>query len=75
MTVLELVHQVARAAGVAITAAHAEHIIWAETGYPCFWPNRDKSPEENFRMQVREYFDRIRPVKKGRGQRRSRRNR
>ena len=34
-----------------------ENIIWSHTGYPCFWPNKDKTPEENFRAQLQEYFE------------------
>lgn len=33
-----------------------ENIIWSHTGYPCFWPDQSKTPEENFRMQLKEYF-------------------
>ena len=75
MTALELVNEEARRVGVTMTDDYAEHIIWSETGFPCFWPDRTKTPEENFRIQVREFFSRLRPVKKGRGQRRNRRNR
>ena len=74
-TILDVVMLEARRVGVTVTEDYAEHIIWSETGYPCFWPDRSKTPEENFRIQVREYFDRLRPAKRGRGQRRSRRNR
>ncbi len=75
MTAGDLVVQMAAAAGIRVDADDVEHIIWSETGFPCFWPDRSVTPEENFRRQLREYFTRLRPVKKGRGQRRNRRNR
>jgi hypothetical protein len=34
-----------------------EHIIWEHTGYPEFWPDGSKTPEENFRMQLQEFKD------------------
>lgn len=33
-----------------------ENIVWSHTGYPCFWPDREKTPEENFRKQLQDYF-------------------
>ena len=29
-------------------------IIWGHTGYPCFWPDDTKTPEEHFRTQLAE---------------------
>lgn len=72
----EIVRRAAARVGIAgLTAGDIEHVIWSETGYPCFWPRPEKSPQENFLAQVDEFFARLRPVKKGRGQRRNRRNR
>lgn len=33
---------------------YLEHLIWSHTGYPCFWPNKNISAEENFRNQLLE---------------------
>lgn len=43
-------------AWLAAINAEIEHVIWSKTGYPCFWPDASKSPEENFRAQLAEYF-------------------
>ena len=39
-----------------------EHIIWGKTGYPGFWPNKDITPEENFRNQLSELQEAVKIV-------------
>jgi hypothetical protein len=34
-----------------------EYIIWEHTGFPEFWPDSSKTPEDNLRMQLQEYKD------------------
>ena len=34
-----------------------EYILFEKTGFPCFWPDPRKTPEENLRIQVREFFE------------------
>lgn len=29
-------------------------IIWGETGFPEFWPDKSLTPEQNFRLQLAE---------------------
>ena len=38
-----------------------EHIIWSETGFPCFWkiPEDGNTPEECFRKQLMDLKRRI----------------
>lgn len=40
-----------------IPAGEVEAIVWEETGYPFFWPDDKKTPEESFRGQLREFFE------------------
>lgn len=40
----------------ALSDAQVEHIIWAQTGYPGFWPRRHKTPLQNFQKQVYDFF-------------------
>lgn len=56
-TIQDLVKEECRKVGVTITDEALEHVIWEETGYPCFWPDPDKTPEENMRTQVREWAE------------------
>jgi hypothetical protein len=46
-------HQIAREYFPDVTEEELDAIIWGETGYPYFWPDETKTPEENFRMQLR----------------------
>jgi hypothetical protein len=55
MTVYELIIEECLKEGIHINESDIEHILWAETGYPCFWPDGTKTPEENLRMQVSEW--------------------
>ena len=32
-----------------------DYILWQETGFPCYWPDRTKTPEENCRVQLRAF--------------------
>lgn len=32
-----------------------EDIIWNHTGYPCFWPDKNITPEENLKKQILEW--------------------
>ena len=42
--------------------AELEHIIWGKTGFPGFWPNKDLTPEENFRNQLKELQEAVKIV-------------
>lgn len=58
---------------LALDDAERDHVLWNETGWPAFWTGE---PEACLRRQLREAFARRTPkVKRGRGQRRNRRNR
>lgn len=48
--------------GIAITGDDADHIAWSHTGYPCFWPRRDKTPLQNFQKQLYDFFKHARVV-------------
>lgn len=41
--------------GPGYSDAVLDAILWEETGFPCYWPDRDKTPEENCRQQLREF--------------------
>lgn len=30
-------------------------VLWEYTGFPCYWPDCTKSPEENCRIQLRDF--------------------
>lgn len=32
-----------------------ESILWERTGFPCFWPDGDKTPEDNCREQLAQF--------------------
>lgn len=32
-----------------------EFLVWNRTGFPSLWPDADKTPEENFRSQLRKF--------------------
>lgn len=55
-TVLEVIHEEAAKAGRSVADGEAEYVLWEFTGYPCFWPDAAKTPEENLRAQLAEYF-------------------
>lgn len=55
-TIGDVVRSEAVASGRVVADDQIEHIVWEFTGYPCFWPDSAKTPEENFRAQLREYF-------------------
>lgn len=55
-TVLSVVREEAAKFGREVTDDHAEYVLWEFTGYPCFWPDAAKTPEENLRAQLAEYF-------------------
>jgi len=54
-TVGEVVREECLKAGVTLKDADVEYVLWEKTGYPCFWPDSTKTPEENLRMQVKEW--------------------
>jgi len=56
-TVGDVVKDECLKAGVTIQDDQVEHVLWTGTGYPCFWPDAAKTPEENLRMQVREWAE------------------
>lgn len=60
MTVADVVREVAAEFGRTLTDDQLEYVLWEETGYPCFWPDSTKTPEENLRAQVREFFQKER---------------
>ena len=55
-TVLDVMREEAAKCGKTVDKKDAEWILWEQTGYPCFWPDREKTPEENLRMQLHEFF-------------------
>jgi hypothetical protein len=56
MTVYEVVLEEAAKFNLKPAEDEIEDIVWSHTGYPSFWPDQSKTPEENFRMQLQEYF-------------------
>lgn len=44
--------------GITVNARKADYILWDQTGWPSFWPDRTITPEENLRKQVREWATR-----------------
>lgn len=58
MTIAEMVRKEVAKFGVQLSDDQLEHVLWEETGYPCFWPDATKSPAENLRTQVREWAQR-----------------
>lgn len=59
MTVLELIREEAAKAGVECDDKLAEHILWSQTGYPAFWPDPEKTPEQNLRDQLSLAFGKM----------------
>ena len=57
MTLADVVKEECLKVGVTVKDDDLEYIIWEQTGYPCFWPDGTKTPEENFRTQVREWAE------------------
>ncbi|TXH11813.1 MAG: hypothetical protein E6R04_00955 [Spirochaetes bacterium] len=58
MTPYDVVLEEAAKVGVrGLEEDEIENIIWSHTGFPCFWPNKEKTPEENFRTQLKEFFE------------------
>lgn len=55
-TVKEAVLEEAKKFGITPKDEDIEFIVWEKTGYPSFWPDQSKTPEENFRQQLRDYF-------------------
>lgn len=55
MTLGDVVKEEAAKHGVVLSDDLLEHVLWEKTGYPCFWPDATKTPEENLRMQVGEW--------------------
>ena len=41
---------------------YADFILWSKTGYPAFWPDKGKSPEENLRVQLAEFKEALKTV-------------
>jgi hypothetical protein len=64
VTALELVKEEAEKFGLVLSDREADHVAWSETGFPCFWPDATKTPEENMRQQVREWAEK--KARKGR---------
>ncbi len=56
MTVGDVVREEVGKCGLAISDADVEHVLWEFTGWPCFWLDATKTPEENLRAQLHEYF-------------------
>lgn len=42
--------------GSGYSDADLDAILWEHTGFPHFWPDRDKTPQENCRQQLREFM-------------------
>jgi len=57
-TIAQIVREECHAYGVTLDDEDIEYVLWEETGYPCFWPDATKSPEENLRHQIREWAER-----------------
>lgn len=57
MTPYDAVLEEAAKVGVSVKEDEIENIIWSHTGFPCFWPDKEKTPEENFRAQLKEFFE------------------
>lgn len=57
MIIGDVVREEATKAGKTVLDDDIEFIVWEFTGYPCFWPDSTKTPEENFRAQLSEYFN------------------
>jgi hypothetical protein len=55
LTIAEVVREECVKYDIDVTDKDIEYIVWSQTGYPCFWRDPDKTPEENFRMQLREW--------------------
>ena len=69
VTALEVVQQEGRKIlGEEISDKDADWILWEHTGFPCFWPDRTASPEENLRRQVREFLQNVVEKRKRRKQ-------
>lgn len=58
-TLQDVVREEAAKYKVTLTDEQVEHVIWEETGYPCFWPNPSSTPEDNFRTQIREWAKKV----------------
>ena len=60
-TIGEVVKEECLKAGVTLKEEDVEYVLWEHTGYPSFWPDPNKTPEENLRMQVREWAEKQKP--------------
>ena len=47
-------HAIAREYFPDVSEEELNTIIWGQTGFPEFWPDSSKTPEENFRLQLAE---------------------
>lgn len=71
MKVYDIVREELRAAGILEVGDDTiEYLIWEKTGYPHFWPDSTKTPEENFRNQIRHWCQGATAKKFKRNQRR-----
>ena len=61
MTLIEVVREECAKFGFCPEDDQVEYIIWEKTGYPDFWPDKAKTPEENFRQQIREWAQTVKP--------------
>ena len=56
-TALEVVKEEAAKYGLNLDDKEADYVAREHTGYPSFWPDGTKTPEENMRQQVREWAE------------------
>ena len=52
-------HEIAREYFPDADDGELEHIIWGRTGFPSFWPDDERTPEENFRAQLQAHKDHV----------------
>ncbi len=59
LTARELMDEECAKVGVELTDEEVEHVLWAHTGYPCFWSTSETNPtpEACLRAQVREWAE------------------
>ena len=57
MTPIEIVQEEGKKLGFNVSETDADYILWEETGFPSYWPDRTITPEENLRVQATEFFE------------------
>lgn len=56
-TIFDAIRQEAAKFKILVADGDLEHVLWAHTGYPCFWSisEENPTPEACLRSQVREW--------------------